>query len=356
MEVGAEGDDDESSQSKLNRGETRKVQLTGGSTLVVSLPRDWVRSVGIRPKDEVYLVPQTDMSLLITHRAVVERSSESVIEINSHMDEDEILRSFIAYYIAGFDVVRLRFRANLPDLRSKLKAHMRDKLIGVEIVEETADTILTQCLHGYLDLPVKKAQGRMGILASAMQLDAVKTLITGDLILAKEIIERDDEVDRFSHFIARQLSLAVHNRIMIQEIGLATAQDCMNYRLMAKSIERIADHAVQIASSTILLDKRKISPPILEHIQKLSKLTNEIYENALRSVHGRSIKIANETIPKIRQVLREEELATQGLIASRMDNEGVVLLRLAVESLRRIAEYSVDICEIVVNLTVGSPI
>jgi len=347
---------EETNQRKPSRGETRKVQLTGGSTLVVSLPRDWVKSVGIKPKDEVYLVPQTDMSLLVTHRTVIEKSSESVIEIPAHMDEDEVLRTFIAYYIAGFDVVRLKFRANLPEIRLRLKLHIRDKLIGVEIVEETIDTILTQCLHGHFDLPVKKAQSRMGILASSMQLDAVKTLISGDVALAKEIIERDNEVDRFSHFIARQLNLAVHNRVIIQEIGLATAQDCMNYRLMVKSIERIADHAVQIAGSTILMDRRKISPPILEHIQKLSKLTNEMYENALRSVHSKSTKIANETIPKLRYVLREEDLATQGLISSRMDNEGVVSLRLAIESLRRIAEYSVDICEIVVNLTVGLPL
>ena len=80
-----------------------------------------------------------------------------------------------------------------------------------------------------------------------MQFDAVKSLMTSDPALASEIIERDDEVDRFAHFISRQLNLAVHNRVMIQEIGLATAQDCMNYRMIVKSIERIADHAAQIA-------------------------------------------------------------------------------------------------------------
>ncbi|MHB1907413.1 MAG: PhoU domain-containing protein [Nitrososphaerales archaeon] len=341
-------------KKELGKGETRRVQLTGGSTLVVSLPSNWVHSVGLEAKDEVFLIPQPDLSLLVVAGQDERKQLDSVIEIQARANEDEILRTFIAYYIAGYDTVHLKFRAHLPEIRSKLKTHIRDKMIGVEIVEETSDAILAQCLHGHVDLPLKKALDRMAILTSSMQLDSVSALTAGDLQLAKEIIERDDEVDRFSHFIARQLNLAVHNRLMIQEIGLETAQSCMSYRLIVKSIERIADHAAQIASSTILLG-RKVPEPLLEHIQKLSKLSNEVYDLALRSVHSGSSKMAHEDILKLKQVQKEEELATEELISSRLDNKAVVSLRLALESLRRTVEYSVDICEIVVNMSVGSP-
>ncbi|MGA2875594.1 MAG: phosphate uptake regulator PhoU [Nitrososphaerales archaeon] len=343
------------SQPKIRAGETRRVQLTGGSTLVVSLPSDWARGVGLKAKDEVYMVPQTDMSLLVIPGTREEKIPERVIEISQKEDEDEILRQFIAYYVAGFDVIRLRFKTPLPELRSKLKAHIRHKLIGVEIVEETTDNILAQCLHGNVDLPLKKALSRMSIITSSMQFDAVKSLMTSDPALASEIIERDDEVDRFAHFISRQLNLAVHNRVMIQEIGLATAQDCMNYRMIVKSIERIADHAAQIAGSEVLLDKRKIPPLLNDHILKLSKMSSEVYDNALRAVHSMSGKMANEAIFKLKGVLKEEEVATEELISSRLDNKAVISLRLALESLRRVAEYSTDICEIVVNMIVGAP-
>ncbi|MCL4517728.1 MAG: phosphate uptake regulator PhoU [Thaumarchaeota archaeon] len=342
-------------QSRQNKGETRRVQLTGGSTLVVSLPSDWAKGVGLKAKDEVFMVPQTDMSLLVIPGTRVEKTPEKVIEISSKEDEDEVLRSFIAYYVAGFDVVRLKFRNPLPELRSKLKTHIRHKLIGVEIVEETTDNILAQCLHGNLDLPLKKALSRMSIITSSMQFDAVRSITSNDTALAGEIIDRDDEVDRFAHFISRQLNLAVHNRVMIQEIGLSTAQDCMNYRMIVKSIERIADHSAQIAGSEILLEHRRIPQTLADHILKLNKLSSEVYDISLRAVHSRSGKIANEAIQKLKLVLKEEEVATEELISSRLDNKSVISLRLALESLRRIAEYSVDICEIVVNMTVGSP-
>ncbi|MDG6906745.1 MAG: phosphate uptake regulator PhoU [Nitrososphaerota archaeon] len=342
-------------QSRQNKGETRRVQLTGGSTLVVSLPSDWAKGVGLKAKDEVFMVPQTDMSLLVIPGTRVEKTPEKVIEISSKEDEDEVLRSFIAYYVAGFDVVRLKFRNPLPELRSKLKTHIRHKLIGVEIVEETTDNILAQCLHGNLDLPLKKALSRMSIITSSMQFDAVRSITSNDTALAGEIIDRDDEVDRFAHFISRQLNLAVHNRVMIQEIGLSTAQDCMNYRMIVKSIERIADHSAQIAGSEILLEHRRIPQTLADHILKLNKLSSEVYDISLRAVHSRSGKIANEAIQKLKLVLKEEEVATEELISSRLDNKSVISLRLALESLRRIAEYSVDVCEIVVNMTVGSP-
>jgi phosphate uptake regulator len=342
-------------QARVRSGETRRVQLTGGSTLVVSLPSDWARGVGLKAKDEVYMVPQTDMSLLVIPGTRAEKIPERVIEITQKEDEDEILRQFIAYYVSGFDVIRLKFKTAVPELRSKLKAHIRHKLIGVEIVEETTDNILAQCLHGNVDLPLKKALSRMSIITSSMQFDAVKSLTTNDPALAGEIIDRDDEVDRFAHFISRQLNLAVHNRVMIQEIGLATAQDCMNYRMIVKSIERIADHSAQIAGSEIMLEKRKIPQPLSDHIVKLSKMSAEVYDNALRAVHSMSGKMANEAIFRLKQVLKEEESATEELINSRLDNKTVISLRLALESLRRVAEYSTDICEIVVNMIVGSP-
>jgi phosphate uptake regulator len=144
--------------------------------------------------------------------------------------------------------------------------------------------------------------------------------------------------------------------VMIQEIGLATAQECMNYRLIVKSIERIADHSAQIAGSEILLERRKVPQALADHITRLSKMSTEVYENSLRAVHARSGKAANESIQRLKQVLKEEEAATDELISSRLDNKAVISLRLALESLRRIAEYSVDICEIVVNMTVGSPL
>ncbi len=338
------------------RKESRKAQLTGGSTLVISLPSQWVKAVGIKPKDEIYISPQPDLSLLLTHRFREEKSLEGTIETTANTDDEEILRIFLAYYDSGFDSIQVNLGEVSSQARSRFKARVREKLIGVEIVEESADLILIQCLQGYYDLPLKKALDRMSVLTDAMQKDSVEALLSNNLELAKQVVERDDEVDRFSHFISRQLNLAVHNRMMIEEIGLSCAQDCINYRLIAKSIERTADHAVQIANSSLLLGKVKFPTPLEEHIRKLSKSTSEFYASTLQCLRDMNSRDANANISKLKHILKEERAATEELVSCRLDSVSVASLRLALESLRRMAEYSTDICELVVNLTVGSPI
>jgi len=49
--------------------ETRKVQITGKSTYVVSLPKKWVNRVKISNGDSLVLMPLSNGNLLINPRA-----------------------------------------------------------------------------------------------------------------------------------------------------------------------------------------------------------------------------------------------------------------------------------------------
>ena len=45
--------------------ETRKVQVTGKSTYVVSLPKKWVNSIQIKNGDSIAMIPLPDGTMLI---------------------------------------------------------------------------------------------------------------------------------------------------------------------------------------------------------------------------------------------------------------------------------------------------
>src|SRR5438876_9926928 len=152
---------------------------------------------------------------------------------------------------------------------------------GSEVIEESRDELIVQCHSTYGDLPVPKVISRMSLIAKLMLRDAVESLKNRDSALSEEIIKRDEEVDRFYLFLIRQLTMAVLNRSLIQEIGLVDPRDCLVYRVVSKSLERIADHATTIARMASEIES-PLPPRLVEDLSKVSDLTNFVLVDAFK--------------------------------------------------------------------------
>jgi phosphate transport system protein len=93
-----------------------------------------------------------------------------------------------------------------------------------------------------VELPVDFAA--MGEVAGRMIRTAILSLLEGDARLADEVREMDDEIDRMNRRAQADLLQ------MIQEQPQAT-QQAMNGLMVSRSLERIADHAANIATDVI---------------------------------------------------------------------------------------------------------
>jgi len=91
-----------------------------------------------------------------------------------------------------------------------------------------------------LDLP------HMATLSLAMVKDALDSFVQRDSVAARNIIPRDKEVDALNKQIHRQL--AQH---MMENPD--TIARCLHWIVAAKSLERIADHAKNIAEEVVYL-------------------------------------------------------------------------------------------------------
>ncbi len=339
----------------MSKPEFRKVQKTGGNSFVVSLPKSWVNDVGLRPKDAVAVITQPDSSLLIVPRRDIRASSrsEAVIEVVQGLDRDVLLRHFISYYLAGYDTIRINHGRSDLSLRTFIREGIRRKLVGVEIIEETSTGILTQCLSGYVDLPLKKALERMAIIAAGMLTDAVTVIQSGGRGLGDEVVQRDDEVDRFYHFLLRQLNIAVRDRSVIEEIGLKSARDCLGYRLVAKSVERVADHAASVA--VLAENLVSVNEGSAKKVQEMTAISRKIFENSISALLRLDNKLAEDAIGKTKEVVALEEKLSNEFITAKTAGPQATSMKLIIESVRRIAEYGADISEIAIDLTVKEP-
>jgi len=334
--------------------EFRKVQITGGSTYVVSLPKKWIETVELKPKDQVALVPQPDMSLLLVPRGELKpkEASESLFDASQINRPEAVVTEFIARYLVGYDIIRVKLKDAMT--RGFLRSSIHQKLIGVEIMEENANEIIAQCLLGSVDLPLDRALRRMHILMVFMFKDAIEALRTNDQALAQEIVRRDDEVDRLYLFIVRQLKAAVDNRLLVEEIGLSSPKDCLGYRLIVKSIERSADHAARITKEISTLET-PLEKQTIESLVAVSELATEIQENSMKALYKYDAELVHETMAKVRNVAELEAKLIEKLLKLQIDARTIVSIRLILESMRRIAEYGTDIAEIAVNLHVKTP-
>ena len=106
---------------------------------------------------------------------------------------------------------------------------------------------IAQRVMNMIELPVSELPVDIPAMAArvrSMVRDALRSFIEGDTNLAKHVLEADDEIDRLNHEAFSALSSYVQNR----PDGAVQALDALS---IARNLERVADHATNIAEDVI---------------------------------------------------------------------------------------------------------
>ena len=336
--------------------EQRKLQVTGGSTYILSLPKEWVTRNQLKKGSLMVLCEEDDGSLSITSSKLEkqEKKDEAFIRVTSNDNPDAVMRKAISAYLSGYSILHIRAQGQQPlavGLRNYLKNFARNFLVGTEIVTDSPTDLTLQILLNYSELSVESALRRMSIIAASMHREAVGCLESLDYSAAKAVVDTDREVNRFSLYIVRLLKLAVSNIRIVKEIGLNNPRECLGYRLIAKAVERTADHATKIAENVLFL-KDPINSELLERTIRLSSLAISMFESAVEALFRDDYNLAESVIEKLTQIHKLEKDAV--LFSHNVQIEQIPNLRLLIESIRRTAEYASDISEVVLNLNVES--
>lgn len=109
---------------------------------------------------------------------------------------------------------------------------------SISIARRTKDILATEVV----ELPVDFAA--MGEFAGKMIRSALQALLEGDARLAEVVRDMDDEIDRMNRRAHTDLLKLIEEKPQY-------TQQAMNGILVAKNLERIADHASNIATDVI---------------------------------------------------------------------------------------------------------
>ncbi|MDF1532827.1 MAG: phosphate uptake regulator PhoU [ANME-2 cluster archaeon] len=343
----------------MTKIEKRKVQLTGGSTYIVSLPVNWIRDLGIQQGDELFISRQQDRSLIIAPKIKLkDKVYSTTIKIGDKDKSADIFRLMVSYYLAGYDILILAFtKEYAAEDRKCIKESVRERLIALEVVEESSERVMFQSLLNYKQFPMDRAMSNILRIVQSMQKDSNRALLKLDRNTANEVIQRDTEVDRFYLLIVRQLKSALRNPEIIRELGLSNAAECLGYRIVVKNIERIADHLEKIAENSLKITQ--INPEIIEKIRTIYECNETIFGNIIECLNIKDIKSVN--IKLVNKIIDESQKSIE--LCKKLDENiyassnlsSRVYLNSIFESLKRISGYSADIAEVILNMSIPEP-
>ncbi len=335
--------------------ERRKIQRTGSSSYIVTLPKEWIDSIGVKPGDYV-LIYEYGNKLIITPTYTEAQQLSAEINVSSpDAGIEEIFRVLVAQYLAGYNTITIRFKEDIPGLArkiSELKNLARVKLAGIEVVDETYNTLVLKILLNLEELPLMRAIRRLHLIVNNMLNDALRAFRDGNTGLAEAVIQRDDEADRFHFMITRQLALALLDIKIMHKLGIASPVETINYRILARNLERIADHAVNIAKRAFHRPNRCI---YCGDIADLGEKALELFNKSMDSIYRLSRRTAEETISESFELIEmlQNLLFKKILSDQRISDLEKTTLSMVYDSLRRITRYSTGIAEATLNIKVA---
>ena len=336
------------------REETRKIQFTGKSSYIVSLPKQWIMDLGLKKGDQIRMI-RKDSSTLEIYPPKFETRSQKKEDATIEIDDEEtvsIVRKLISLYFLGYKTINIKPKTGRlsPNQRNTVKEAVKRMLMGSEIISDSSSGITIQVLVNLLELSVDGAFKRMIHLAKSMSKDAILAMRENNLELAQEVINTDDEVDRFGFYIIRQLKIAIQNEHMLKEMGFRNARDCLGYRLVVKNIERTGDHAAFIAKD-ILEFKKPVKENIVEKIEEMNEFALSVLDDSCLALFKEDYVQAEKTIEKTNEIVKYEK-KVRDASKSLKDDEEIYRIRRMTENIRRISEYASDIAEIVLNMNI----
>ena len=183
---------------------------------------------------------------------VEEHLAETVLEEENAINEtqleldDRVTRLLAQQQLVAVD---LRFILAVSRINNDLE-RIGDQ--AVNIAQSALRILRHPQVKPYVDLP------RMSEIAEGMVRDSLNALVRGDVELARSVLARDDQVDLLRDQMFREL-------LTYMMENSAVVFPAFELILVAKNLERIGDHATNIAEDVIyIVVGRDVRHPALD--------------------------------------------------------------------------------------------
>ncbi|WP_406657597.1 PhoU domain-containing protein [Methanolobus sp. ZRKC2] len=317
--------------------DTRKVQVTGKSTYIVTIPKKWAVKSKLKSGSQLSILYAEDGSLIIKPPGFKEGKKTKKIKVDKKLEH--LKRDIIGLYIVGdHQTIEIQGTGMSREFREQIK-DICNRLVGFELVESNETTLIIQ---NYLDsdeFTIEKGIKRMSSIIYLMLDELFQAFEDNDRSICKDIIKRDDDIDRMFILVSKQYVNRMNLKKASKNDNLSLIE-AFYYRLAGSNIERIGDHITKIALHYEYTD---MHPEVLDSLKELCNELQKIFMDSVESLRESDNELANEVLEN------GEEFDSRLVIAGNLQAEDSI--EIIIDSFSRIKDYASNIAEHAIDLS-----
>jgi phosphate uptake regulator len=296
----------------------RKLQIVAGSTYSLSLPKEWVQKLNLKPKQELSLSEQQDGDLLISPSELKPVKEKISISVDKY--PQEIDQIFLALYYYGYNEIEFLSVKDMPsDIRNKIRKTTTN-LSGAEITYEDRKTISIKINFDGDASNLYQIFYRINLIIE----ESIENIV-GNFDWS-EIKVNEDEIDRLYYLSMKIINSSLTDRSVLISSGIKNMKTIPSLSLIAKKLENIADNIKKIArpveKENLKLKETLVVLPIIQEelnrtilylmgkqkkrFERMEVETKERIRNNLDSVKHNPTKIYMERIYRYIRDIQDE--------------------------------------------------
>jgi phosphate uptake regulator len=233
--------------------ETRKVQLTGGSTYTVSLPKGWAGDHGIEAGVQLHLYPHEDGSIEVRPAP----SGDGVRNVRAAVGDQSpvaIETTVEILYAVGVDECTLEADGGFDRDQREAIESAAGRLLGLEIFEADPERFVLRTLLRTVDVSVRQSVDQLRLTTLSMHRTAVSAAVDGGR--AEHVLDRAQDASRLYALVARSHDRALTDLSEVDRLGIGRSA-LADHVATARQLDRLSRQATRLVERT--MDRQPLS-------------------------------------------------------------------------------------------------
>lgn len=261
----------------------RKLIKLGNSSFAIALPKTWVDKAGLKKGDNIFITPNSNGELII-QPSLRKISGEKRIDIEVEgKDSLTLKRELSAHYINGCNLFCIKGKRS-REINELIKKTIKN-LIGIEIIKNESEEIIAKDLFNMEEIDLSNFIRRIDNNLREM----FDIIIEGfnkrkiSQIQFSDVIEADNDINKFQLLISRILSMGVDNPSILTQLKIGSLY-LINSWWFSFNLEHIGD---EVKSVIKIIKNESLEEKDYEEFVKLLIKLREIYNNSLEFFYSK---------------------------------------------------------------------